>query len=237
VNNPPAEAAARRELFYTLVHEVGHAFNLPHPTERAAEGAWRGPPWALLRPRRNALTFLNYPNLATPEFMGGANASWFYRRFSFCLERFELLFLRHAPGHDVVMGGAEWRTSASRRELRSVDKRLELTVRSRREVLVLGERVVLELKLANRSDRTLTVHEDLHPNEGLVRLVVVRPDGSRCVHLLSSSPVQRYRRPNWRPARPSTSASTSRWGWRALPSAGPVATWCRPRTGRPPGPW
>jgi hypothetical protein len=103
--NPPAQIAADRELFFNLIHEIGHVFNLPHPFERN-QARWPGPDWFEPTRQPDALSWMSYPNDADPERRGGAR--WFYKRFRFRFSRRELLFLRHAPERCVVMGGASW---------------------------------------------------------------------------------------------------------------------------------
>jgi hypothetical protein len=180
-NNQPAQPAAQREMFFTLVHEIGHAFNLVHPAERKTAEEWSSVAGLNARPNRSALTFMNYPNLATPNGLGAANASWFYRRFGFTFEGPELVFLRHAPDRDVEMGGKAWGSNNARLGL-GLEPRLRLQCRSRRQSYELGERVIVELKLQNVGTAELTIHDSLHPSEGFVQVGVTDPDGRRRIY-------------------------------------------------------
>jgi hypothetical protein len=125
-----------------------------------------------------ALSWMNYPDLATP---GGAgfNASWFYKRFKFNFDTGDLLFLRHAPETYVEMGAVGWFQNHGRVARINVDYRLNLVVRSLKQVYEFGEPVLVELRLSNTSNEPITVHRNLDPSDGLVELAVTNPDGER----------------------------------------------------------
>jgi len=177
--NPPGAEAVKRELFFNLIHETGHAFNLAHSFQKQGGGAWRPPAWMPLLTNNQALSWMNYPDSATPSPGAGANASWFYRRFRFRFDDGELLFLRHAPERYVEMGGTAWFQNHGRVARVSVDPRLQLIVRSRRPVVELAEPVMIELKLKNIGDQPAAVHGSLDPSDGLVELAVTNPRGER----------------------------------------------------------
>ena len=84
--NPPADIAMHRELFFNLVHKTGHAFNLAHSFGKEG-GAWQPPPWAPVAGGEQALSWMNYPDLAMPSTDRPMNASAFYRRFRMCRRR------------------------------------------------------------------------------------------------------------------------------------------------------
>jgi hypothetical protein len=176
--NPPEEEAVRRELFFNLIHETGHAFNLAHSFQKGLGGGWKAPSWMPMRTNNQALSWMNYPDSATP---GGAgfNASWFYKRFRFTFDSGELLFLRHAPETYVEMGGEAWFQNHGRVARTSVDNRLELKVRSLKQMYEYGEPVLVELRLRNVSGQTLTVSPNLDPSDGLVEIAVTNPRGER----------------------------------------------------------
>jgi hypothetical protein len=186
--NPPAQEAIRRELFFNLMHETGHAFNLAHSFQKEEGEGWVPPAWMPLRNDPQALSWMNYPDAATP---GGssANASWFYRRFRFRFDPGELLFLRHAPETYVEMGGQAWFEQHGRVARISLDPRLELILRSRKTVplyggktaseVELGEPVLLELRLRNAGGQPVLVHGNLDPSDGLVEIAVTNPKGER----------------------------------------------------------
>jgi hypothetical protein len=180
--NPPCDPAAARELFFTTVHEIGHAFNLAHPFERTAGRRWQCPPWQRARSNRRMRTWMNYPNQASPV-ASGANATWFYKRFTFQFDKHELLFLRHAPAGFVQMGSEPWFQNHARVAEKSIDRRLRLAIQSRKHIYELGEPILIELRLRNVSDQPIPVYHSLDPSDGLVELAVTNPDGIRRPYL------------------------------------------------------
>ncbi|MFN2566541.1 MAG: hypothetical protein ABR499_16205 [Gemmatimonadaceae bacterium] len=184
--NPPAGEAVRRELFFNLIHETGHAFNLAHSFDKRlvggpGEGAWRPPPWMPVRSSKQALSWMNYPDAATPGGNAGANATWFYQRFRFRFDEPELLFLRHAPESYVEMGNADWFQNHGRAARSAIDRRLELRLRSRKRIVEYGEPVILELRLGLRAgvEQPVAAHANLDPSDGLVEVAVTNPRGER----------------------------------------------------------
>jgi Peptidase family M28 len=177
-SNPPPQEAVKRELFFNMIHETGHAFNLAHSFEKEEGMDWRGPAWMPLKTDKQALSWMNYPDNATP---GGAgfNATWFYKRFRFRFDTPELLFLRHAPETYVEMGAAGWFHNHGRVARIDLDFRLKLIVRSRKQMYEFGEPVIVELRLSNESNQPITVHGNLDPSDGLVEMTVTNPDGRR----------------------------------------------------------
>jgi hypothetical protein len=176
-SNPPAAEAARRELFFNLIHESGHAFNLAHSFQKRGGTPWSPPPWMPLRDAPQALSFMNYPDEATPG--AGAAAAWFYERFRFRFDDGENLYLRHAPERVVEMGNETWFRNHGRVALGTVDPRLQFVVRSRTPTVELGEAVFIEFKLQNVSDAPVLVHDNLYPSDGLVEVAVTNPRGER----------------------------------------------------------
>lgn len=186
--NPPVNEAVKRELFFNLMHETGHAFNLAHSFQKEQGGVWRPPAWMPIKTDNQSLSWMNYPDQATPVPGPTPNATWFYRRFRFRFDRSELLFLRHAPETYVEMGAQDWFQNHGRAARISIDPRLQLIVRSRQTVesggrdvtfFELGEPVMLELRLRNISDQPITAHSNLDPSDGLVEVAVTNPRGER----------------------------------------------------------
>ncbi|GEL19489.1 M28 family metallopeptidase [Pseudonocardia asaccharolytica] len=181
--NPPAAEAARRELFFDLVHETGHAFNLAHSFQKQAvladpgSGAWPAPAWMPLRNNAQALSWMNYPDEASPG--SGLSAEWFYDRFRFRFDDGENLFLRHAPARFVQMGNEAWFHNHGRAGRGTLDRRLELVVRTRSQAVEFGEPVFCELRLRNVSDQPVLAVTNLDPAEGVVELTVTTPSGRR----------------------------------------------------------
>jgi hypothetical protein len=180
--NPPAAEAARRELFFDLIHETGHAFNLAHSFQkqsvsRPGDVAWPAPAWMPLTANPQALSWMNYPDEASPG--GGYSATWFYNQFRFRFDDNENLFLRHAPASFVQMGHAAWFYNHGRVARGTLDRRLELVIRSRTEILEFGEPVFIELRLRNVGDELLLAHRNLQPSDGMVEIAVTNPSGER----------------------------------------------------------
>lgn len=181
--NPPAAEAARRELFFDLVHETGHAFNLAHSFQKQAvladpgSGAWPAPAWMPLHNNAQALSWMNYPDEASPG--SGLSAEWFYDRFRFRFDDGENLFLRHAPARFVQMGNEAWFHNHGRAGRGTLDRRLELVVRTRSQAVEYGEPVLCELRLRNVSDQPVLAQTNLDPAEGVVELAVTTPSGQR----------------------------------------------------------
>jgi hypothetical protein len=177
--NPPAAEAAKRELFFNLIHETGHAFNLAHSFQKHLGGPYSAPAWLPLTTNPQALSWMNYPDSATPGGGVPRNASWFYGRFRYRFDDAELLFLRHAPERYVQMGAEAWFSQHARVARDSTDPRLQLSIRARKAMVEHGEPVILELKLKNVSDRPVPVHGNLDPSDGLVEIAITNSRGER----------------------------------------------------------
>jgi hypothetical protein len=162
-------------IFWTAVHEMGHAFNLAHSWQKSA-----GTPWIPLANEPLARSFMNYP-FRVP---GGESA--FFADFEY---RFsgqdqnppggELLFMRHAPARFVQMGNADWFDHHGFEEAIVLpDSALKLEVRVNREsaIFVFLEPATLELKLTNTSNQPVVVDEkilsDYHD-----MTVIIKKDG------------------------------------------------------------
>ncbi len=173
--NPPTVEAVQRELFFNLIHESGHAFNLAHSFQKTLGSPWAAPSWMPLTSDTQALSWMNYPDGASP----GANATWFYDRFRFCFDDNENLFLRHAPASYVQMGNEDWFENHGRVSRDSLDRRLELVIRNRKTTIELGEPIMLEIRLRNTSGENIMSHSNLNPSDGFVELAVTNPNGER----------------------------------------------------------
>ncbi len=178
--NPPASEAAQRELFFNLVHETGHAFNLAHSFHKEAStgpgsGPWTPPSWMPLVNDSRALSWMNYPDSASP----GLNATWFYDRFRFRFDDGENLFLRHAPARFSRMGDSAWFFNHGRASRGQLDRRLELTVRTLKTKFDLGEPVTVELRLKNVSNEPVSILSDLALSDGYLQIAITTPNGDR----------------------------------------------------------
>ena len=140
-------------VFWTAVHEMGHAFNLAH--------AWQkhlGTPWLPLTSDPEARSFMNYPYNVS----GGVPA--FFGSFRFRFTDQELLFLRHAPERFVQMGNANWFDNHGFQQADVSEQpmlRLQVRVNRDRGVFEYLEPVVLELKLTNIADEPQLIEDSL----------------------------------------------------------------------------
>lgn len=181
--NPPPAQAARRELFFDLVHETGHAFNLAHSFQKQAvlaepgSGPWPAPSWMPILDAPQSLSWMNYPDEASPG--AGLNATWFYDRFRFRFDDGENLFLRHAPARFVQMGSEAWFHNHGRAGRGTLDPRLQLALRLPSSAVEYGEAVFCELRLRNVGDEPVLARTNLDPAEGTVELAVTSPSGER----------------------------------------------------------
>ena len=175
-SNPPAAAAVKRELFFTLVHEVGHLFNLTHSYEKTAAREWKAPTWMRVENRPVARSWMNYPERASA--LGGSTKP-FYDEFRFRFDDQEHLFLRHAPGKFIEMGGENWGKNSARAFFDELDARLHLRLSALKPVYQLGEFPVLELRLKNIGAEPVLVDGNLDITGDAIEVVVLGPDGVR----------------------------------------------------------
>jgi len=159
-----------RLQLYTYVHELGHCFNLLHSWQKSL-----ATPPAPNRPA--ALSWMNYP-WNYPN--GGAPAFW--GQFPFQFDNEEIVHLRHAFRNDIIMGGSNFGVgSALGRDVLPDSVRdesgLTLNISTHQKSFALGEPVVLELMLGTTDRRGRRVHSWLHPNYGMVKIVISKPNG------------------------------------------------------------
>lgn len=158
-----------RLQLYTYAHELGHSFNLMHSWQKSLAN----PPGT---DRPAALSWMNYPW----RFPGGATAFW--NAFPFQFDDGELAHLRHAFRNNVIMGGADFGSGAGLQDPRAFATPVRDTSGLQLEISVphstlLGEPVVVSLKLSSSDTRGKVVHGYLHPRAGLVRVAIQRPSG------------------------------------------------------------
>lgn len=168
VGDPAPAAWTARSIFWTVCHEMGHAFNLAHSWDKSA-----GTAWIPMVDEPNEPTFMNYYFF----YPGGEPA--FFADFEFRFSDQELLFMRHAPARFVQMGNADWFDHHGF-EQAAVDPQatLKLDVRANRAkpVFEFLEPPVLELKLTNMSDQPVLVDEGtLDGGEGMT--VIIKKSG------------------------------------------------------------
>jgi hypothetical protein len=168
-------AEQQRLQLYTYVHELGHCFNLLHSWQKS----FATPP----KPDRpDSLSWMNYP-WYYPN--GGAPGYW--SSFDFRFDDEELIHLRHGFRNDVIMGGSDFLAGSSLgREVLadpiSDESGLVLEIGTHQRSFALGEPVVLELTLRSTDTRGRRAHTWLHPNFGLVKVVIEQPGGRVCAY-------------------------------------------------------
>lgn len=182
-NISPAQAVLR-ELFFTTVHEIGHAFNLAHSWQKTLGAPygfpWTPPDWApAMTDNDQGLSWMNYPWRADTDPVDTYCAKWFYDRFYFRFEDGENLFLRHAPDRYVQMGNETWFENHGLADSNRMNRCLSLQILIRRDTLEQGEPVFVELCLQNISSEVIQTHGLLNPESGFVQLAVTDPDGNK----------------------------------------------------------
>jgi hypothetical protein len=88
------EAEQNRRIIQTIVHELGHAFNLVHRFERTLG-------------RADSTSFMNYDWL----YRGGNQVEQFWEQFAYRFDPDELTFLRHGPRASVMPGNAPFHSA------------------------------------------------------------------------------------------------------------------------------
>lgn len=165
-----ATAEQQRLQLYTYVHELGHCFNLLHSWQKSLAS----PP----KPDRpDALSWMNYP-----WYYPKGGPAGFWSSFDFRFDDEELIHLRHGFRNDVIMGGNNFIVGSSLgREVLadpiSDESGLVLGISTHQRSFALGEPVVLELKLKATTTRGRRAHTWLHPDFGMVRIVISKPSG------------------------------------------------------------
>lgn len=174
------DAKKDRLFLQTFIHEVGHAFNLPHTWDRTTFGD------------DASESFMNYPWGFTGG-TGGENQFWSHFRWEF--DDVELVWMRHQDRNDVIFGGNDWIGNnlsiyvEPQVDIRNAPLQLEL---SASPVMDFAEPVRLEVKLTNVSDASQIVTERLEPEDHLITLYIHRPNGDFVRYV---PPVRRLKSP------------------------------------------
>lgn len=168
----PTTPQFARELLRVCVHEIGHAFNLPH----CWQGTHGDPP---LPSRPGACSWMNYPE----RFPGGPGAYW--KDFDFGFDDVELAHLRHGFRDSVIMGGAPFAgaPSATRSEgwdAEVQDRGLRLVLHPP-AALAQGVPVTVGLELAVTTAQGRMVAPVLGPRPGTVDVAIRDPRGQELV--------------------------------------------------------
>lgn len=180
-------AAKKDRLFLeTFIHEIGHAFNLPHTWSRTANAD------------SASQSFMNYPW----SYTGGSGTTWsqkendFWSDFRWEFDDVELIWMRHADRNDVIFGGRDWignnLSIYTEPEIERTDAPLSLEVRAW-DVFDFAQPVRVELKLKNISKSPLRVSSLLEPEDGFVTLYIRQPNGDIVRYI---PPMHRTKEPN-----------------------------------------
>ena len=114
----------------------------------------------------------------------GAGSYW--ANFAFQFDDLELLHVRHGYRNNVIMGGDNWAVNAG---FGTDDERVDITkpmVQNRsglalemsaKPTFVIGEPVVVDLKLKVRDLDGVEVSGYLHPNFGITQIAIKKPGG------------------------------------------------------------
>lgn len=157
---------ARRRVFFTLIHEIGHALNLGHSFEKID-----GTPWLAMANDPKALSFMNYP-----EYVSG-DVKAFFAKFAWRFGDDELKFLRHAPRQFVKPGLDDWNENHGALALSVRGEgglRLRIDSHHRRHNLEFMEPLWLDVSLSNHSDNALRVDRSCLELGGGLSLLVRR---------------------------------------------------------------
>jgi hypothetical protein len=181
----PAPAAwVRRMLFWTAMHEIGHAFNLAHSWQKSL-----GTGWVTLADEVEARSYMNYPYrvAAAP---GMTPEQKFFSNFEFRFSNSELLFMRHGPERFVQQGNALWFDHHAFEETRATTVTpLELVARLHREPrFEFLEPVSIELKLKNVTDAPIVLDKRILEGDQISLVITkkggepraIRPYARRC---------------------------------------------------------
>jgi hypothetical protein len=177
IKNAPAGdsdpvAWVKRMKFWTIIHEMGHSFNLAHSWQKALVYQGKGP-WIPLQNDSSALSFMNYPY----NYPGGQSA--FFSNFEFRFIDEELLFLRHAPEQFVQPGNAAWFDHHGFEQANvSMQPNLQLQLRTNKSNATFEflEPPMLELKLTNISQKPQFIEENLL-SETDHMTIIIKKDG------------------------------------------------------------
>ena len=164
-----------REYLFTIVHELGHAFNFLHSFQKGifeTDG---------VLPRPSALSWMNYPQLypfgfAGPEGWDGSDNFW--SEFRFLFDEEEIRHLRHDDRAEVIMGGRSFGFAGHLEERpfmnASLDPDLTLQLWTPGVVEFL-QQVEGDIKLHNKSGVPIEIPASLHPSTGSTTLLIRRP--------------------------------------------------------------
>ena len=164
-----------REYLYTIVHELGHAFNFLHSFQKGIFHTHG------VLPRPGSLSWMNYPQLfpfgyAGPSGWDGSSSYW--SQFKFQFDRDELAHIRHNDSMEVIMGGRSFGFAGHLEErpfeMQSNEPNLSFRLWLP-SVIDFMQQVEGDVRLRNESDQSIEVHPSLHPAGGAMELLIRRP--------------------------------------------------------------
>ena len=164
-----ATADKLRLQLYCYVHELGHCFNLLHSWQKH----YAVPP---VPDRPSSRSWMNYPW----NYPGGASAFW--SGFPFIFDDQEIIHLRHAFRHKIIMGGNNFAVGSALEDPQAFappiedNSGLQLELEAPKS-FAYGEPVVVEIKLRTTDMRGKKVYSHIHPKTGLVKIGIRKPDG------------------------------------------------------------
>ncbi|XP_070552437.1 uncharacterized protein [Ptychodera flava] len=170
------KATAQRRLLHTIVHEIGHSFNLWH---------------SFLKGKPDSLSFMNYEHIY--NIRNGKDS--YFKNFLFSFDDEEIRFLRHGPVNWVQPGVSPFLMHSPQLNMpeKSKDKisqRLKFTLKPNKVRYMQMEVVRLELKLKNMHNQVLEVESKLDPTAGWVTIYISDPNGTvKAVDSLTSGSV------------------------------------------------
>ncbi len=174
IRNAP-ENERNREYLFTMVHELGHAFNMLHAFQKGIFETHG------VLPRPGSLSWMNYPQLFPFGYAGPAGWNGtqnFWSQFSFQFDHGELAHLRHNDTMEVVMGGRSFGFAGHLDEKPfervSAENDVSLTLWMPPCVEFM-EQLAGDVRLTNLSENSIQAHPDLHPAAGNLELLVRRP--------------------------------------------------------------
>ncbi len=164
-----------REYLYTIVHELGHAFNYLHSFQKGIFDTHG------VLPRPGSLSWMNYPQLFPFGFAGPTNwdgSSSFWSQFHFQFDRDELAHIRHNDSMEVIMGGRSFGFAGhlQERPFEIPSNEFDLSFKLWLPAVVeFMQQVEGDIRLRNESQQPIKVYPSLHPAADAVDVLIRRP--------------------------------------------------------------
>jgi hypothetical protein len=156
-----------RELIQTIMHELGHALNMPH--------SW-------LVGRSNTTSFMNYPQNYPHGGTLSARIANYWNRFDYKFDPEELFHMRHGFYNEVIPGGKNefmrWTSSSVFVDPTAGGTRsnISLRIRPTKGTFQFTEPVTVEVNIRNHSSENIPIGK-LSPAYGDVHFAIRKPTG------------------------------------------------------------